>query len=102
MKGYRFYLEFPTAAAKKKSGKDHKGHSGNVFAAMDVMGDGFRPFYSAMEGFKYEGLGAVYAWPNSGVAGTSASLDYLRSRCKRIPERRAREIHPTLFLRIDA
>jgi hypothetical protein len=53
-------------------------------------------------GGKYllEGLGAVYEYANSPVAGTSASQGFL-DYCKHIPERLARQVHPELFRRLD-
>lgn len=91
MQGVRFYLEFPSPSAKKRSGKFHSGHSGNVFAA----------FTEYAQAGQCEGIGSVFADPNSPVAGTSASRGYLARECKRIPERIAREIHPRLFERLD-
>lgn len=95
MKDVRFYLEFPTITAKRKSGRENKGHSGTVFAAFVDQTS-----YRSAGGYMQEGLSSVSALPNSGVAGTSASRDYLR-QCKRIPERLARQIHPRLFERLD-
>ena len=36
MKDVRFYLEFPTRTAKKRSGRQHIGHSGNVQDQTDL------------------------------------------------------------------
>jgi hypothetical protein len=44
---------------------------------------------------------AIFDWPNSPVAGTGVSLDYLRQKCKRISEAQARTIHPVLFEWLD-
>lgn len=86
MKDIRFYLEFPSKAAKHRSGKENKRHAGNVYALyLDSKGRG-TDF----------GVGAVYSWPNSPVATTGGSREWLQ-RCKRIPEKLAREIHPRLF-----
>ena len=87
MKDVRFYLEFPTRTAKKRSGRQHIGHSGNVFAAVDSTGN-------------MEGLGGIYEYANSPVGSTAASPAFLR-QCKRIPEVLARTIHPALFERLD-
>lgn len=95
MKDVRFYLEFPTRTAKKRSGKAHVGHWGNVFAAF-IGNTHYQQSGECMQ----EGLGAVHPWPNSPVASTSASAGFL-SQCKRIPERTARQIHPLLFERLD-
>lgn len=84
MEGIRFYLEFPTRSAKKRSGREHKGHLGNVVSLWDG----------------HEGLAGVFDYPNSPVATTGISQSFL-DQCKRIPERLAREIHPRLFKRLD-
>ena len=49
----------------------------------------------------YEAIAAVFDWPNSPVAGTGVACDYLRHKCKRISEAKARIIHPALFERLD-
>jgi hypothetical protein len=86
MKGVRFYLEH-SSLSQKRSGQ----HDGTVFAAfVDQKHDGC-----------VDGLGALYAYPDSPVCSTSASYGYLMDCCKRIPEARAREIHPSLFSRLD-
>lgn len=98
MTGVRFYLEFPTSAAKKKSGKTNTGHAGNVFAAFTDN----KFFSSCGAMLLIEGLGAVHSYPNSPVAATSAAKDaHIRHLCKRIPETLARQIHPALFERLD-
>lgn len=93
MKDVRFYLEFPTPAAKHKSGRTHTGHSGNVLAA-------FEPGPGLYEKMHPEGLGALFVEPNSPVACTGYSREFLR-QCKRVSERTARAIHPKLFERLD-
>lgn len=98
MEGIRFYLEFPSSTAKKRSGKTNIGHSGNVYAAYID-----NTFLNVRGVCMVEGLGGLWDEPNSVVAGTSAAHDeFLRHQCKRIPERLARQIHPRLFERLDA
>jgi hypothetical protein len=93
MKDVRFYLEFPTATAKKRSGKDHKRNDGNVFAA----------FLTPRGSLQGDGVGAVLYEPNSCVAYTGVNIrDWLHVKCKRIPEKLARAIHPRLFETLDA
>lgn len=87
MTGTRFYLEHDDRKGRR-AGK----HNGNVFAAFVANGRNY------MGG--YDGMGAVHFHPNSPVAGTGCSLEYLRL-CKRILERLAREIHPALFEALD-
>jgi hypothetical protein len=89
MKDVRFYLEFPSRTMKHKSGRANTGHSGNVFALF-LEGDPVN----------LEGLGGVFSYPNSPVACTGTSREFLTG-CKRISERLAREIHPALFERLD-
>lgn len=88
MKGIRFYEEF-TNTTKKVS-------EGNVIAAFVANGT----FWQSGKPC-YETLDAVYFRPNSPVASSSISLDFLRRFCKRVSEARAREIHPALFERLD-
>ena len=49
-----------------------------------------------------DAIGAVFFTPDSPVATTAVALDYLHSHCKRVNETKAREIHPQLFVRLDA
>jgi hypothetical protein len=93
MKGYRFYLEHESAM-DKRAGK----HTGNCFAVL--LGKDGRPLRQS-DPAMVEGIGAVYGWPDSACAGTSASYDYLRKRCKRVSERKVREVHPKLFIILD-
>jgi hypothetical protein len=96
MKGYKFYLEYPSNAAKKRGTTKAPGdHSGNAIA---IYGD---IFYSGGK-FLLECISAIYFNENSQVCGSAVSLDYLQERCKRIPESLARKIHPALFERLDS
>jgi len=97
MKYVRFYLEHKSPKDKRKG-----SHCGTVFAAFDTMGDDFKPRFDGEGYYVLDGLGAVFAEPNSPVASTAASTDYLHQKCKRISEAEAREIHPALFERLDA
>lgn len=105
MKGYRFYLEFADAKSKRRSGKSHAGHEGNVVAVVlhdDVniprswIAQGTRP------SLMLEALSAVLIYPNSDVNYGGVAAEYLAERCKRIPETLARQIHPRLFSRLDS
>lgn len=91
MKGVRFYLDFESPSAKRR-GKDE----GNVTAVFVCNGT-----YWGGATLCYEGLGAIYYYPNSPVASTSISLDWLHKCAKRISESTARRIHPLLFTRLD-
>ena len=89
MNGIRFYLEFKDKS-KRRSG-------GNVVAALVLNGA-----YWSSGKLCYEAIAALFEQPDSPVAGTGVALDYLREKCKRISEAKARAIHPTLFKRLDA
>lgn len=89
MKGFMFYAEHATPKAKRQ-----RKQSGNVFAATEVK------FISRGQ-VMVEGYGSVYEQKNSPVEFCSASTDWLRSHCRRIPEAVAREIHPNLFARLE-
>lgn len=90
MKGYRFYLEYKTPAHKRK-GQD----TGTVIAI------NWQNRWPGHECVMVDAIGAVYYQPNSSVASTTASFDYIHDNCKRISEKRAREIHPALFEYLD-
>jgi hypothetical protein len=49
----------------------------------------------------WEALAGLFDQPNSPVAGTGVALDYLRQKCRRISQIKARAIHPALFQRLD-
>jgi len=96
MKGYKFYLEYPNAKAKRHATRASLGdHSGNVIATWED------PYISPRGDAVIEAFSAVYAWENSPVNFGAVSLDYLQDRCKRISEKQARAIHPALFTRLD-
>lgn len=91
MKGYRFYKEYDSPQDKRKDKPN-----GNVFATDEYQS----PFRSEW-GWNISGYGSVYPEPDSPCVYTSASMDWLRTCCKRISEHEAREIHPNLFKRIE-
>ncbi len=88
MENVRFYEEYESPRDKRQ----HKGN-GNVFALF---------VWSGQDRSRLGGIGALYDTPNSPVCGTGVSVDWLRKKCRRISEQRAREIHPRLFERLDA
>lgn len=89
MKGVRFYEEFEN----KRKGVSE----GNVVAAFVCNG-----FVRSRDDLAFDGLVGLYNWPDSAVASSIVTLGYLRDKCKRIPESKARAIHPSLFERLDA
>jgi hypothetical protein len=88
MKGVRFYLEYKDAAAKRRG--EHEGNCVAVFPELRQITGNF------------DAVCAVYFQRNSPCASTGAHPDFLRERCKRISEAKAREIHPNLFVYLDA
>ena len=94
MKGIRFYLEYPNKTEKNKATVKNLGnHSGNCIAVF-LGREHICPDYTR------EALAAVTFYPNSGTCLTSVSDEYLREKCKRIPEYMAKEIHPKLYNRL--
>ena len=89
MNGIRFYLEFEDQSKRQPGG--------NVVAVLALNGA-----YWSSGKLCYEAIAALFEKPNAPVAGTGVALDYLRQRCKRISEAKARVIHPELFNRLDA
>ena len=87
MNGVRFYLEF-SDSSKRQSG-------GTVVAALVLNGS-----YWSSGKLCYEALAALFEQPNAPVAGTGVALDYLRRKCQRISEAKARTLHPALFERL--
>lgn len=91
MKGIRFYLEH-----NSKRDKRQNNHNGNVLAVIVANGYWIRD----SEIFQ-DAIGALTHNPNSAVCSTIVSDSYLRDNCKRISERKAREIHQNLFVYLD-
>ena len=96
MKGIRFYLEYPNQAEKRKATRGNLGnHEGNVIATLDGTE------VITKHGPQVDALAALFDRPDSPVAGTAVSVEYLQERGKRISEAQARKIHPELFRRLD-
>lgn len=85
MKGFRFYQEFETE--KRKVSK------GTIVAMM------FDFYWLDPRSWEiiHECGSALYDKPNSICCGSQVSRAYLASKCRRVSEARAREIHPKLF-----
>lgn len=88
MTGIRFSAEFQD--------KSKRQPGGNVVAVLALNGA-----YWSSGKLCYEAIAALFEQPDSPVAGTGVALDYLRQRCRRVSEARARAIHPALFKRLD-
>ena len=101
MKGIRFYLEYPSKKEKRKGTRKEPGnHLGQVVAVMYENG-----WWSETPGawhYMYDCISALTRVPNSVVCGSSVSWGYLDEKCKRISEKQAREIHPNLFIYLEA
>jgi hypothetical protein len=82
MKDIWFYEEYDSPAKKRK-----KISQGNVLAVFHKQGNEE----------VVDAIGAVFFHPNRPVTFCSASWGYLRNKCRRISEARAREIHSNLF-----
>ena len=91
MKGMRFYLDHESEKDKRKS-----RHQGNVTAVIVENGTVY-----ADGDLCYDAVGAVFYRPNSPVASTLASCDWIRTCGKLISEQKARSIHPELFRYLD-
>ena len=98
MRGYRFYAEYDSAKDKRAD-----KHSGNVCAVL--LDEERRPLLNRPErnnATMADAIAAGREQKNSPVCLTTVSLDYLREKCKRISEERARAIHPRLFNYLDS
>lgn len=93
MKDWKFYEEL--------SKKDRtKGHPGDVSKGT-VLAVSTRPVRHdpVQHEWFYDGVGSIFAGdhPNGPVASTEVAWGYIEKHCRRITEKRAREIHPRLF-----
>jgi hypothetical protein len=88
IQGIRFYEEFKDNAKRKPGG--------TVVDALVLNGT-----YWSSGHVCWEALAGLFDQPNSPVAGTGVALDYLRQKCRRISQIKARAIHPALFQRLD-
>lgn len=91
MQGYRFYEEFGSKQMKRKGIS-----AGNVVAVF------YDSRFMSQGKMCVESVASVFSQANSAVCGTSVSEDWLSDTCKRISEKRAREIHSNLFSYLDS
>lgn len=90
MKGVRFYEEFENKYKKRSEG--------NVVALFyDQWSYG-----RGEQGRLTDALVSLTGAANGPVCSSQVSDSYLRAKCKRIPESKARIIHPALFEWLDA
>lgn len=91
MKGYKFYLEYPTLKDRRKATRKNKGgHSGNCLAIPD--NDRWDSNGELIMGC----ISAAYMYEDSECCYGACSGGYLE-QCIRISETEARKIHPNLF-----
>ena len=88
MSGIFFYQEFID--------KSKRSSAGTIVAALVCNG-----LYWTSGKVCYEAIAGLFDRPNAPVAGTGVACDYLRQKCERISEAKARSIHPALFGRLD-
>jgi hypothetical protein len=94
MKGIRFFLEYPNKTEKNKATVKNLGaHLGNVIAVL------LGKEHTNPDGCQ-ECISALYFHPNSDTCLGAVDKQYLRERCKRIPERLVKDIHPNLWERL--
>jgi len=94
MKNVRFYLEYPNKTEKNKvTVKNPGNHSGNCIAVLLDLEANLN-YCATFE--------AVFFCKNSDTSFGEVHLDYLREKCKRIPEKLAKEIHPKCWNRAYA
>lgn len=94
MKYIRFFQEF-------NDEKKRTVPSGNVVAVSTNL-RGFPEYHRGTDEWNVDAIGAVGFEPNSAVASTNVSREWLRENTKRISEAKAREIHPNLFKYLDS
>ncbi len=88
MRGICFYQEFRN--------KSKRTSAGTIIAALVCNG-----VYWSHGNTCYEAIAGMFDQPNSPVAGTGVACDYLRQKCQRVSEAKARILHPVLFERLD-
>jgi hypothetical protein len=110
--GYRFYAELPDGRGGKSGTKKHapftvaalrdvaaRGLHNNVCAV--PLDDEGRPLWQGAT-LNADAVVSVRGTSNSPVCGGSVSRDYLRTRCVRVPQALARQLHPQLFAHLEA
>ena len=96
MKGIAFYLEYESAHAKRR------GESlGTVIAVYYDKSKFARGAYQSNGEWMRDCVG-TFEGGKGDICGATCSDGYLREKCKRISEARAREIHPELFACLKA
>ena len=95
MRGMRFYEEMKNKRRRESAGTV-------VAVELVVDGRGRNPQWRWNgQDMECDAFGSVMDVPDGNVCGTGVSRGYLREKCIRISERRARVIHPRLFAYLD-
>ena len=97
MKDITFYLEYPNRTEKNKATRKNVGNHRGTVLAVDK-----KQWWVRDNEINMDAYGALRDIPNDVVCGTTCSEPYLRSNCKRISEKQAREIHPMLFQYLES
>lgn len=112
MNGFRFYADIPGTEYDPKESSFPRGRLpsditverlgilGDVGTHVNVIALLLGPEHCGHDGTQ-EALVSTFGYPNSDTSLSSVDRKYLR-RCRRIPERVARNLHPRLFARLDA
>lgn len=90
MKGYRFYEVYASKKAKRK--RESQGEC----LALCVDEEWYFTFNGQRNVAVKGAVSAVYDGPDSPVGYGAVGREFLRERCRRVSEKRAREIHPRL------
>lgn len=88
MKGFKFYLEYPTNKKKRIGGIANS--SKKIIAVCDVNDD---PIFT----FEKWGVRKTFIIFNGRFIQSFASPGYLKFKCRRVSEQMAREIQKELF-----
>lgn len=92
MKYFRFYADYGSKALRRKSVKGGSD-APNVLALYTDENQYVNGYFGC--------IAAVFDHPDSGVANTATSREYLQTNCKRISEAVARKVHPQMFAFLD-
>lgn len=108
MNGFHFYAEMPEERKSKSASKAFPHQPWTRKTLQGYADKGINVNVTAVSTERehrhhgtIDAIGAVYYHPNSDVATTGVSRDYLRKRTVRVPEALARKLHPALFEVLD-
>lgn len=116
MKGYRFFAEMPQDRKSKSASKANPFYPWTVKALRERLESGaFKGYLTnnapcvlvmALQSYNNDGtvetVSAAIDGNHYSYCYGSASLDYIRQRCTRIPESLARQLSPELFTYLES